>query len=62
MSEYFLRPMSRISIDGETKYPKDQISNQIDKLVKERLHNLKNEIEKVNDDLEFFRRKFKLSD
>ena len=57
-----MRFMSKIEITGETKFSKERISKELDKLVKDRLHTLKQKIKEVVQDLEYYRRKYELSD
>ena len=54
--------MSKIEIKGDTKFSKELISEQLDTLVKDRLHLIKKQIKEVEQDLNYFRKKYKMSD
>jgi hypothetical protein len=54
--------MSRIRIEGETEYAKDIIERGVRNAVIDRLNAIKKEIQEINKDLDFFRRKYDLAD
>jgi hypothetical protein len=57
-----IKNMSKIEIRGETHLPKEKISRQVENLVKERLHSIKEKIRNLDSNLDFFRRTYGLSD
>ncbi|MFV2015768.1 MAG: hypothetical protein ACC656_10090 [Candidatus Heimdallarchaeota archaeon] len=54
--------MSKIHIEGDTVFSKEKITEQLLNLIKGRLGTIKKEIKEIQNDLEYFHKKFALSD